>query len=151
MLRVRLNDDLKIALKAKDKLAVSTLRLILAALKDRDIAARGKGNCDGVGEDEIRNLLQKMIGQRREAIDLYQKGGRNELAEREAGEIVVIQRFLPKQLSDEEIRGAVEEVIGELSASSIKDMGRVISTLKERYSGQMEFAKASTMVKEQLG
>ncbi len=150
MLRVRLSDDLKVALKAKDKLAVSTLRLILAALKDRDIAARGKGNCDGVGEDEIRNLLQKMIGQRHEAIDLYRKGGRNELAEREAGEIEVIKRFLPKQLSDEEIRGAVEEVIGELSARSIKDMGRVISTLKERYSGQMEFSKASTMVKEQL-
>ena len=150
MLRSRLNDDLKVALKAKDKIAVSTLRLILAALKDRDIAARGEGNCDGIGEEEILLLLQKMIRQRRDAIVLYQQAGRDELAEREGAEIEVIQRFLPKQLSAEEMQGAIEEVIDELAAGSIKDMGRVMSTLRERYGGRMEFAKASTVVKQQL-
>ena len=127
MLRSRLNDDLKVSLKAKDQIAVSTLRLILAALKDRDIAARGEGNCDGVGEEEILHLLQKMIRQRRDAIVLYQQAGRDELAEREGAEIEVIQRFLPKQLSAEEMQGAIEEVIDELAAKSIKDMGRVMS------------------------
>lgn len=150
MLRNRLNEDLKVALKAKDAVAVATLRLILAAMKDRDIAARGEGNCDGVGEDEILQLLQKMIRQRREAIRLYEQGGRNELAEREAAEIEVIERFLPAQLSEEEVRGAVEEAITAVQAHGIKDMGRVMSSLKQRYSGRMEFAKASTVVKEQL-
>jgi uncharacterized protein YqeY len=150
MLRSRLNDDLKVALKAKDQIAVATLRLILAALKDRDIAARGEGNCDGIGEEEILLLLQKMIRQRRDAIVLYQQGGRDELAEREAAEIEVIQRFLPKQLSVEEMQGAIEGVIDELEANSIKDMGRVMSILRERYGGRMEFTKASTVVKQQL-
>jgi uncharacterized protein YqeY len=150
MLRSRLNDDLKASLKAKDQIAVATLRLILAALKDRDIAARGEGNCDGIGEEEILLLLQKMIRQRRDAIVLYQQGGRDELAEREAAEIEVIQRFLPKQLSVEEMQGAIEGVIDELEANSIKDMGRVMSILRERYGGRMEFTKASTVVKQQL-
>ena len=150
MLRARLNEDLKVALKAKDQIAVSTLRLILAALKDRDIAARGKGNCDGVADDEILDLLQKMMRQRRESIEAYEKAGRKELADREAGEIEVIKRFLPKQLGESEIRGAVEEVIGELEASSIKDMGRVMGALKDRYAGRMDFGQASAQVKERL-
>ena len=150
MLRARLNDDLKIALKAKDQLAVATLRLILAALKDRDIAARGKGNCDGVGEDEILELLQKMVRQRRESIEAYSNGGRQDLAEREAAEIEVIKRFLPKQLDETEVQSAIDQTINELEASSIKDMGKVIGTLKERYAGRMDFGKASQLVKERL-
>ncbi|MDH3914396.1 MAG: GatB/YqeY domain-containing protein, partial [Rhodospirillales bacterium] len=144
------NDDLKIALKAKDQLAVATLRLILAALKDRDIAARGKGNCDGVGEDEILELLQKMVRQRRESIEAYSNGGRQDLADREAAEIEVIKRFLPKELDETEVRSAIDQTISELEASSIKDMGKVIGTLKERYAGRMDFGKASQLVKERL-
>ena len=150
MLRARLNEDLKVAVKAKDQIAVSTLRLILAALKDRDIAARGKGNADGVSEEEILELLQKMVRQRRESIEAYEQAGRQELAEREAGEIEVIKRFLPTPLKDSEVESAVEQAIVEVEASSIKDMGRVISSLKERYAGRMDFAKASQMVKQRL-
>lgn len=150
MLRARLNEDLKLALKAKDKIAVSTLRLILAALKDRDIAARGKGNSDGVADDEILDLLQKMVRQRRESIEAYEQAGRQELAEREAGEIEVIKRFLPKPLEHSEVQNAVEQAIEELDASSIKDMGKVIGSLKQRYPGRMDFAKASQMVKQRL-
>lgn len=150
MLRVRLNDDLKEALKAKEKLAVATLRLILAALKDRDIAARGKGNCDGISDDEILELLQKMIRQRHDSIEAYEKAGRQDLVEREAGEIEVINRFLPKQLDEAEVETAVEAAIEEIAASSIKDMGKVIGSLKQQYAGRMDFGKASQMVKQRL-
>jgi hypothetical protein len=150
MFRTELNDALKVAMKARDKCAVSTLRLILAALKDRDIAARSKGTTDGIGMDEILEMLHKMVRQRKEAIEAYRKGGREELADQEAEEIEVIQRFLPKQLGESEIRGAVDEVIGELEASSIKDMGRVMGALKERYAGRMDFGQASAQVKERL-
>lgn len=150
MFRTELNDALKVAMKAKDKCAVSTLRLILAALKDRDIAARSKGTTDGIGMDEIMEMLHKMVRQRKEAIEAYNKGGREELADKEAEEIEVIKRFLPKQLGESEIRGAVAEVIGELEASSIKDMGRVMGALKERYAGRMDFGQASAQVKERL-
>ena len=150
MLRARLNEELKQALKAKESLAVSTLRLILAALKDRDIAARSKGNCDGIGEEEILDLLQKMVKQRLDSIEAYRKGGRQDLVDREAGEIEVIKRFLPKELDPAEATEAVESTIAELQANSIKDMGKVIGTLKQRYAGRMDFAKASRMVKERL-
>lgn len=151
MLRTRLNDALKSAMKAKDELAVSTLRLILAALKDRDIAARTKGETNGIGEDEIFGLFGTMIKQRREAIAHYEQGGRPELAKREAEEIDVIESFLPKQLSDEEIQSVVQEMIAELGAGGLKEMGRVMAALRERYSGQMDFAKASAIVKRHLG
>ena len=151
MLRTRLNDALKSAMKAKDELAVSTLRLILAALKDRDIAARTKGDTNGIGEDDILRLLGTMIKQRREAIAHYEQGGRPELAKREAEEIDVIESFLPKQLSDEEIQSVVQEMIAELGAGGLKEMGRVMAALRERYSGRMDFAKASAIVKRQLG
>ena len=151
MLRARLNDALKSAMKAKDELAVSTLRLTLAALKDRDIAARTKGDTNGIGEDEILGLLGTMIKQRREAIAHYEQGGRPELAKREAEEIDVIESFLPKQLSDEEIQSVVQEMIAELGAGGLKEMGRVMAALRERYSGRMDFAKASAIVKRQLG
>jgi len=151
MLRTRLNDALKSAMKAKDELAVSTLRLTLAALKDRDIAARTKGDTNGIGEDDILGLLGTMIKQRREAIAHYEQGGRPELAKREAEEIDVIEGFLPKQLSDEEIQSVVKGMIAELGAGGLKEMGRVMAALRERYSGRMDFAKASAIVKRQLG
>jgi len=150
MLRARLNDDLKKALKAQDKIALATVRLILAALKDRDIAARSKGNCDGIGDDEILELLQKMVRQRRDSIAAYETAGRQELADRESGEIEVIKRFLPKELDETEVQSAVDQTIEELEAASIKDMGKVIGALKQRYSGRMDFAKASQMVKQRL-
>ncbi len=150
MFRTELSDALKDAMRAKEVRAVSTLRLILAALKDRDIAARGKGNSEGIGDKDILDLLQKMVRQRRESIELYEKGDRQDLADKEAEEIVVIQRFLPKQLDPDQVRGAVQEVIEELGAATIKDMGRVMAALKQRYAGRMEFGKASALVKERL-
>jgi uncharacterized protein YqeY len=151
MLRPRLNDELKAAMKAKDVRAVSTLRLILAALKDRDIAARGKGNTEGIGEDEIGELLQKMVRQRHEAIALYEQGNRKDLAQQERDEIAVIERFLPRQLDETEVEAAVGAAIAAVGASSLKDMGRVMAALKERHAGQMDFAKASALVKQRLG
>lgn len=150
MIRTRLNEALKDAMKAKDKQATSTLRLILAALKDRDIAARSRGNSDGVGEDEILDLLQKMVRQGRDSIEMYQKGDREDLVEKEQSEIEVIERFLPKQLGEDETKAAVDEVIGEQEASTIKDMGRVMGELKKRFAGRMDFGKASGLVKARL-
>jgi uncharacterized protein len=124
MLRTRLNEALKDAMRSKKQRTVSTVRLILAALKDRDIAARTRGVTDGIDEDEIMSMLQTMIKQRREAIELYEQGGRLELAEQEREEIGIIEEFLPKQMSEDEIRSAVTTVIGDIGASSVKDMGR---------------------------
>ena len=151
MLRTEIKDAYKTAMKAKETLAVSTLRLILAALKDRDIAARSKGNMDGIAEDEILTLLQSMIKQRRDSIEAYEKGGRMELAQQEAGEIAVIERFLPAQMSDDEIDEAVGELVSELEATSLKDMGKGMSAMKERFAGKMDFGKASAVVKARLG
>lgn len=151
MLRTRLSDALKTAMKAKEARAVSTLRLIHAALKDRDIAARGNGNMDGIGDDEILSLFQSMIKQRRESIDAYQRGGRMELAQKEAEEISIIEDFLPEQMSEEAITAAVGEVIAEIGASNLKDMGKVMAALKETYAGSMDFGKASAQVKVRLG
>jgi uncharacterized protein YqeY len=151
MLRTRLTEALREAMRAKNQRAVSTLRLILAALKDRDIAARGHGVTDGVPDAEILSMLQTMIKQRREAIALYEQGGRLELAEQEQEEIAVIEQFLPRQLDDDEVRDAVVAVIRETGASGLKDMGRVMAELRARYSGRMDFAKASGVVRAALG
>ena len=150
MLRPRLSDALKDALKSKDQIGLSTVRLILAALKDRDIAARGKGNKEGISDEDILGLLQGMIKQRQESIVLYEKGGRCELAEQERGEIAVIERFLPKQMGEDEVAKAVREAISETGAQSLKDMGKAMAALKGRYAGQMDFAKASALVKQTL-
>jgi uncharacterized protein len=150
MFRTRLNDSLKEAMKAKDSSRVSTLRLILAALKDRDIAARTKGRSDGIGEDEILEMLQKMVKQRHDSIEMYTKGDRPDLVDKEAAEIEIIEQFLPKQLNEDEIGAAVGEVITELDAGSIKDMGRVMGELKRRYAGRMDFGRASALVKSRL-
>lgn len=151
MLRARLNDALKAAMLAKDARTVSTVRLILAALKDRDIAGRTKGRTDGISDDEILQMLQSMMKQRRESIALYEQGGRLELAQQEAEEIEIIERFLPKQLTDEELAQSVADTIAELGAGGLKDMGRVMATLRERFAGRMDFAKASAVAKRQLG
>ena len=152
MLRQQLNDALKEAMKAKKGRAVSTLRLILAALKDRDIANRTEGAGDaGIGDDQILQLLQSMIKQRRDSIEAYVKGGRQELADGEAEEIEIIQRFLPEQMDDKALAEAVEQIISEAGASSIKDMGNVMGMLRGKYAGQMDFGKASTLVKARLG
>lgn len=150
MLRTRLNEELKTAMRAKAERMLSTIRLILAALKDRDIAARGKGNYDGISEDEILQMLNSMIKQRRESISLYEQGGRCELAQREQEEIEIIQTFMPKQLSDAELDGAVKATIDSLGAKSLKDMGKVMAVLKEKFAGQMDFTRASALVKQHL-
>ena len=151
MLRTKIRDALKVALKARDERRISTVRLILAALKDRDIAARGAGGREEITDDDILNLLQTMIKQRRESIALYQQGNRQDLVDQETQEIAVIEDFLPKQLSEKEMTQAVKDTIASLNATTIKDMGRTMAALKERYAGQMDFAKASAIVKQQLG
>jgi uncharacterized protein len=151
MLRQRFTDALKEAMKQKDQLGLSTVRMIIAKLKEQDIDARGKGKTAGIGEGEIHQMLQGMIKQRRESIALYEQGGRPELADKERGEIAIIERFLPKQLSDAELEAAVKETIAGIGAQGVKDMGRTMAALKERYAGQMDSAKASQVVKRLLG
>ncbi len=149
-MRDDLNEALKTAMLAKETLAVATLRLILAALKDRDIAERAKDNHEGLNDDEIVALLQSMIKQRRESIQMYERGGRAELARQEANEIAVIERFLPPQMDDSEVESAVGAVINEIGASSLKDMGRAMALLRERHAGRMDFAKAGAAAKARL-
>ena len=151
MLRNEISNAYKSAMKQKEAVTVSTLRLILAAIKDRDIAARLKGNSDGITNDEILSLMQSMIKQRGDSIDAYEKGGRMELAHREAEEIAIIEGFLPAQMTPETVLSAVEEVIKDVNAETLKDMGKVMTTLKQRFAGQMDFAKASSIVKSKLG
>ncbi|MDP6621581.1 MAG: GatB/YqeY domain-containing protein [Alphaproteobacteria bacterium] len=150
MLRQQLNDALKAAMKAQDKRRVSTLRLILAALKDRDIAARSGDNGDGISETDILGMLQTMIRQRQDSTEQFKQGGRKDLADKEQEEIAVIQDFLPDQLDEGEVGEACREVVAELEAGSLKDMGRVMGELKSRYTGRMDFSKASAAVKELL-
>lgn len=150
MLRQTLNEALKDAMRAKDQRAVATVRLIIAALKDRDIAARSRGVMDGVDDAEILSMLQTMVKQRKESITMYQQGGRAELAQQEAEEITVIERFLPQQFGEEETREAVAALITELGATGVKDMGKVMAELRGRYAGQMDFTKASAIVREKL-
>ncbi len=150
MLRERLKDELKKSMLAKEQRATATLRLILAALKDRDIAARSKGQTDGIGEDEILSMLQTMIKQRRESIEMYKKGGRDELAESEGEEIAVIERFLPAQMDDAAIEAAIGKTIESVGASGLKEMGKVMAALREKYAGQMDFAKAGALAKKLL-
>ncbi len=151
MLRVQISEALKSSMKAKAQRATSTLRLILAAMKDRDIAARSKGGDDEISDDEILGMLQKMIKQRHESIKFYKQGGRLDLAKEEAEEIEIIERFLPKRLDEKETTDAISAVIDELGAANIKDMGRTMAALKQSYAGRMDFSKVSTIVKQRLG
>ena len=148
--REELSAALKEAAKAKDQVALSTIRLILAALKDRDIAARGQGKADGVPDADILSLLQSMIKQRLESAKIYRDAARPELAQREEQEIVIVERFLPKQLGEQEVQKIIKDLIAETKASDIKDMGKVMAELKTRYAGQMDMAKASGAVKTAL-
>jgi uncharacterized protein YqeY len=150
MLREQLSDALKDAMRAGEKRRTSTLRLILAAIKDRDIAGRENGSRDLVGDDEVLQLLQKMVRQRRESIETFEKGGRMELADQEREEIVIIESFLPKQMGEAEIVAAVDATVAELGAAGLKDMGRVMAALRERYPGTMDFGKASAAAKARL-
>ena len=149
-LRAKLNDAMKEAMKAKDAQRLATVRLILAALKDRDIAARSETNKDLVGDDDILTLLAKMIKQREESAAVYRQGGRPELAEKEDAEIAVIRTFMPRQMDETEMKAAVQAVIAETGAASIKDMGKVMAVLKERFAGQMDFSRASAATKDAL-
>ena len=149
-LREQINDSLKNAMKAKEQKRVGTLRLVNAALKDRDIAARTETSRELLGDDEILSLLAKMIKQREDSIAAYQAGNRPELAEIERNEIAIIREFMPKQMSADEAKAAIVKVIADLGASSLKDMGKVMVALKERFAGQMDFGKASGAVKEAL-
>jgi hypothetical protein len=154
-MRERIQDAMKEAMRSGDKRRLSTLRLVTAAIKDRDIAARVDEKGQGTGKDrvedtEILSLLQKMIKQRRESVEIYTQGGRQELADQEAAEIAIIEEFLPKQMSEDEVRAAATSIVKELGAAGLKDMGRVMAAMKARYAGQMDFAKASAMVKDVL-
>ena len=151
MLREAFTERLKQAMRAKDARTLSSVRMILAALKDRDIAARGTGNTAGIPDTEILRLLQGMIKQRRESIVLYRQGNRPELADQEEQEIAIIESFLPKQMSDEETAAAVREAIAETGAAGVKDMGKVMSVLRERHSGVIDMARAGAVVKRLLG
>ena len=151
MLRERFNEVLKDAMRAKDQPKVGTIRMILAGVKDRDIAARPQGNANGIDDGAILNLLRSMIKQRQESIEMYRQGGRQELVDKEAAEIVVIESFMPTQMSEEETRAAVAAVVAETGAASIKDMGKVMAELRARHAGVMDFAKAGPLVKVALG
>jgi uncharacterized protein len=150
MLRDRFMSDLKEAMKGGDKPRLGTIRLIQAALKDKDIEARGAGK-GPISDDEILQLLQKMVKQRQESAKMYGEGGRPELAEQENAEIAVISAYLPKQMDEAEAKGAIAAVIAETGATGVKDMGKVMGELKARYAGQMDFGKASPLVKQLLG
>ena len=150
MLRKQISVSLQEALKAKNQTKASTLRLILAALKDRDIEERSKGNANGLNDDAILKLLQSMIKQRKESIEFYEKGNRLELADKEKEEINHIKNFLPKQLSENEVKTIVKSTISELGAKDVRDMGKVMSFLREKYSGQMDLSIAGKLLKEHL-
>jgi len=145
------SEALKAAVKSQDKIRIATLRLITAAIKDRDIAARTADNRDGVSDEEILQVLAKMVKQRHEAATTYEEAGRLELAEQERSEIAVIEEFMPSQLDEEAMSAAVDAALAELGADSLKDMGKVMGRLKDKYAGQMDFGKAGALVKEKLG
>ncbi len=148
--REEINSALKTAMKEKDQVALSTIRLINAALKDRDINARGSGNDEGIADSEILSMLQSMIKQRVESAKTYADAGRAELADREEAEIKIIETFLPQQLSDEDVAKAIEDIIAETGASDIKAMGQVMGVLKSKYAGQIDMGKAGGLVKQKL-
>jgi len=149
-LRQKLNDAMKEAMKAKDAKRLATVRLALAALKDRDIAARTETSRELLGDDEILSLLAKMIKQREESATAFDAGKRPELAAGEREEIAIIRSFMPAQMDEAGVKAAADTVIAELGATSIKDMGKVMAAMKERYAGQMDFGLASSLVKDRL-
>jgi uncharacterized protein YqeY len=149
MLRDDINNAVKEAMKAKNERAVSTLRMVNSTLKNADIEARGAGK-EPLGDAEVLGLLQKMIKQRQESVELYEKGGRADLVKQEQEEIAIISAYLPKQMSEPEMKAAIEAAVNETGAAGMKDMGKVIGVLRSKYAGQMDMARASAMVKAQL-
>jgi hypothetical protein len=155
-MKIMIREDIDAALKASmrardDKLKVSTLRLVTAAIKDRDIAARGEDRCNGVTDEEILGILVKMVKQREDSAVAFENGGRPELAAQERKEIEVIRAFLPRQMSEAEIEQAVSKLVADLNAKGLKDMGRVMGALKQRHAGAMDFGRAGALVKKALG
>jgi uncharacterized protein len=151
MLRDAFADRLKQAMKARDAGTVSAVRLILAALKERDVAARGEGKPEALGEADIGRMLQGMIRQRRESITLYEQGNRPDLADKERAEIAVIESFLPQQMGESETEAAVRAAISELGATGVKDMGKVMAALRERHPGSLDLGRASAAARRLLG
>jgi len=154
MLLDSIKNDLKIAMKAKDTLTISTLRMITSSIKNMEISNRGSSNGDSpkdsLNDSEIIQLLSKMIKQRKESAEIYNKSNRNDLEKKENDEIVIIEQYMPNQIDDKEVSKLIDQVINETGSSNIKDMGKVMSVLKEKYSGQMDFGKSSSIVKEKL-
>ena len=150
-MREIINTAVKDAMRSKDKLRLSTLRLVNAAIKDKDIALRTEDRPDGVSSSEILQILGKMVKQRQESAKAYEEGGRLELAEQELSEIKIIEEFLPRQLSDDEVSKVIKDTIALVGASSIRDMGKVMSSLKDQYTGQLDFGKVGAMIKKILG
>jgi uncharacterized protein len=151
MLREAFSERLKQAMKARDTRTLSTVRLILAALKERDVAVRGEGNAAGIPDTEVARLLQGMVKQRRESIALYEQGRRPELARQESEEIAIIESFLPQQMTEDEIAAAAQAAIAETGAGGIRDMGKVMAALRERHAGAIDFSRAGPIVKRLLG
>jgi hypothetical protein len=150
-LRARISNGVKDAMRAREADRLSTLRLISAAIKDRDIAARGEGEEGPVSDEVILGLLGKMVRQRQDSARIYDEGGRIDLAEKERAEIAVIEEYLPRQLSEAEVAAALETAVAETGATSIRDMGRVMAALKARYTGQMDFGRVGPLVRARLG
>jgi hypothetical protein len=151
MLRESFSERLKQAMRAKDTRTLSTVRMILAGLKERDVAARGADNREGIADPEILRLLQGMIKQRRESIALYRQGNRPELVQQEEEEIAIIESFLPQQMNDDQMAAAAKAAIAETGAAGVKDMGRVMGVLRERHAGVIDLARAGAVVKQLLG
>jgi uncharacterized protein YqeY len=151
MLRESFSERLKQAMRAKDTRTLSTVRMILAGLKERDVTARGAGHQEGIADPEILRLLQGMIKQRRESIALYRQGNRPELVQQEEEEIAIIESFLPQQMNDDQMAAAAKAAIAETGAAGVKDMGRVMGVLRERHAGVIDLARAGAVVKQLLG
>jgi len=151
MLRLAFTDRLREAMKARDARTISTVRLIIAGLKDRDIAARGQGNAEGLSEAEIHRMLQAMVKQRRESIALYEQGNRADLAQQEREEIAVIESFLPRKLDEGETEAAARAAIAETGAASVRDVGKVMAMLRERHVGVIDLGRAGAIARRLLG
>ncbi|MBT3070238.1 GatB/YqeY domain-containing protein [Rhodomicrobium sp. Az07] len=150
MIRQKISETLKDAMRAKDEMKTTTLRMVNAAIKQKDIdVARGRGD-EHIGEDEVLNLLQSLIKSRRESVELYRKGDRPDLVAKEEAEIAIISDFLPKQMSEDELKAAVKDLVASLGATGVKDMGKVMAALKANFAGQLDMTKASAVVKEVL-
>ena len=149
-IRKKIEADLQLELKEKNKITISTLRLIIAGIKDKDIAFRSKDNKEGIKEDDIKQLLKKMIKQRNESIEIYKKGNRNDLLDIEKKEVEIISKFLPKQFSEEETNKICKETINKVGATSVKDMGKVMGMLKKNYADVLDFSRAGLILKNML-